>query len=149
MSLKEVLKQLGIKLIGWVKSNCVNNLLSDRADLPLAAAQGKVIDEKITALNSNITNFTVKEKLGSCLDGTISFDATKYKYVYVTSVGGSTLIPVPLLRLLGDVHLSHSRYAGSGYNAYLYMTIAINKLTISNYITAGWSKTEIVVYGIR
>ena len=54
MSLKEVLKQLGIKLIGWVKSNCVNNLLSDRADLPLAAAQGKVIDEKITALNSNI-----------------------------------------------------------------------------------------------
>lgn len=149
MSLKEVLKQLGIKLIGWVKSNCVNNLLSDRTDLPLAAAQGKVIDAKIESLNSNITNFTVKEKLGSCLDGTISFDATKYKYVYVTSVGGSTLIPVPLLRLLGDVHLSHSRYAGSGYNAYLYMTIAINKLTISNYITAGWSKTEIVVYGIR
>lgn len=56
MSLKEVLKQLGIKLIGWVKSNCVNNLLSDRADLPLAAAQGKVIDEKITALNSNIAS---------------------------------------------------------------------------------------------
>ena len=101
------------------------------------------------SLNSNITNFTVKEKLGSCLDGTISFDATKYKYVYVTSVGGSTLIPVPLLRLLGDIPLSHSRYAGSGYNAYLYMGIAINKLTISNYITVGWSKTEIVVYGIR
>lgn len=56
MSLKEVLKQLGIKLIGWVKSNCVNNLLSDRADLPLAAAQGKVLDGKITALNSNIDN---------------------------------------------------------------------------------------------
>ncbi|MGF0064250.1 hypothetical protein ACQRCQ_03115 [Lachnospiraceae bacterium SGI.085] len=54
MSLKEILKQLGIKLIGWVKSNCVNNLLSDRADLPLAAAQGKVLDGKITALNSNI-----------------------------------------------------------------------------------------------
>ena len=57
MSLKEVLKQLGIKLIGWVKSNCVNNLLSDRADLPLAAAQGKVLDGKITALNSNITTW--------------------------------------------------------------------------------------------
>ena len=56
MSLKEVLKQLGIKLIGWVKSNCVNNLLSDRADLPLAAAQGKVLDGKITALNSNIAS---------------------------------------------------------------------------------------------
>ncbi|MST73473.1 hypothetical protein FYJ75_00305 [Roseburia sp. MUC/MUC-530-WT-4D] len=64
MSLKEVLKQLGIKLIGWVKSNCVNNLLSDRADLPLAAAQGKVIDEKITALNSNIATKADIQKQG-------------------------------------------------------------------------------------
>ena len=56
MSLKEVLKQLGIKLIGWVKSNCVNNLLSDRTDLPLAAAQGKAIDAKIESLNSNIVS---------------------------------------------------------------------------------------------
>mgnify|MGYP007065857237 CR=1 FL=1 len=64
MSLKEVLKQLGIKLIGWVKSNCVNNLLSDRADLPLAAAQGKVINEKITALNSNIVSKADIQKQG-------------------------------------------------------------------------------------
>lgn len=64
MSLKEILKQLGIKLIGWVKSNCVNNLLSDRADLPLAAAQGKVIDEKITALNSNIASKADMQKQG-------------------------------------------------------------------------------------
>lgn len=64
MSLKEVLKQLGIKLIGWVKSNCVNNLLSDRADLPLAAAQGKLLDEKITALNSNIASKINGERLG-------------------------------------------------------------------------------------
>ena len=54
MTLKEVIKQLGIKLIGWVKSNCVNNLLSDRTDLPLSAAQGKALDGKITALNNNI-----------------------------------------------------------------------------------------------
>ena len=64
MSLKEVLKQLGIKLIGWVKSNCVNNLLSDRADLPLAAAQGKVLDGKITALNSNIESKADMQKQG-------------------------------------------------------------------------------------
>lgn len=64
MSLKEVLKQLGIKLIGWVKSNCVNNLLSDRADLPLAAAQGKVLDGKITALNSNIDSKADIQKQG-------------------------------------------------------------------------------------
>lgn len=64
MSLKEVLKQLGIKLIGWVKTNCVNNLLSDRADLPLAAAQGKVIDEKISSLNSNIATKADIQKQG-------------------------------------------------------------------------------------
>ncbi|MDD6742199.1 MAG: hypothetical protein PUE22_01640 [Roseburia porci] len=82
MSLKEVLKQLGIKLIGWVKSNCVNNLLSDRADLPLAAAQGKVIDEKITALNSNITTITT---------------------IYSGHVGNDTLT-VPNMSKCGTIH---------------------------------------------
>lgn len=57
-NLREVLKQLGRNILGWVKTNCVNNLLSDRADLPLAAAQGKVIDEKISSLNSNIESKT-------------------------------------------------------------------------------------------
>lgn len=64
MTLTEVLKKLGIKLIGWVKSNCVNNLLSDRADLPLAAAQGKVIDAKIESLNSNIESKADMQKQG-------------------------------------------------------------------------------------
>lgn len=64
MTLTEVLKKLGINLIGWVKSNCVNNLLSDRADLPLAAAQGKVLDGKITALNSNIASKADMQKQG-------------------------------------------------------------------------------------
>lgn len=82
MSLKEVLKQLGIKLIGWVKSNCVNNLLSDRADLPLAAAQGKVIDEKITALNSNITTIST---------------------IYSGHVGNDTLT-VPNMSKCGTIH---------------------------------------------
>lgn len=64
MALKEVIKQLGIKLIGWVKSNCVNNLLSDRTDLPLSAAQGKALDGKITALNSNIASKADMQKQG-------------------------------------------------------------------------------------
>lgn len=64
MTLKEVIKQLGIKLIGWVKSNCVNNLLSDRTDLPLSAAQGKALDGKITALNSNIESKADMQKQG-------------------------------------------------------------------------------------
>lgn len=149
MTLKEVVKQLGIKLIGWVKSNCVNNLLSDRTDLPLSAAQGKALDGKITALNSNITHFTDKDKLGSCTTGTISFDATQYKYIYVVSDYGAALISVPLLRFLVTMPVSHVRYASSDYNAFIYMQLAINKLTINNYNTVGWSKSEVIVYGIR
>lgn len=149
MSLKEVLKQLGIKLIGWVKSNCVNNLLSDRADLPLAAAQGKVIDEKITALNSNINTFSDKDKLGSLTSGSTSYDATNYKYIYITSVGGATLVPVPVLRLLGTMSISHIRRSSDSYAAYIYMQIRMNELVINQYDSSGWAKSEIAVYGLK
>ena len=148
MSLKEVLKQLGIKLIGWVKSNCVNNLLSDRADLPLAAAQGKVIDEKITALNSNINTFSDKDKLGSLTSGSASYDATNYKDIYITSVGGATLVPVPVLRLLGTMSISHIRRSSDSYAAYIYMQIRMNELVINQYDSSGWAKSEIAVYGL-
>lgn len=149
MSLKEILKQLGIKLIGWVKSNCVNNLLSDRADLPLAAAQGKVIDEKITALNSNINTFSDKDKLGSLTSGSTSYDATNYKYIYITSVGGATLVPVPVLRLLGTMSISHIRRSSDSYAAYIYMQIRMNELVINQYDSSGWAKSEIAVYGLK
>lgn len=149
MTLKEVIKQLGIKLIGWVKSNCVNNLLSDRADLPLAAAQGKVIDEKITALNSNINTFSDKDKLGSLTSGSTSYDATNYKYIYITSVGGATLVPVPVLRLLGTMSISHIRRSSDSYAAYIYMQIRMNELVINQYDSSGWAKSEIAVYGLK
>ena len=54
LSIKQVLTNLGKDILNWVKSNCVNNLVSDAENLPLSAAQGKVLDGKITALNSNI-----------------------------------------------------------------------------------------------
>ncbi len=55
-NLREVLKQLGRNILSWVKSNCVNNCVSTTTNLPLAAAQGKVLQDQITALNSNIAS---------------------------------------------------------------------------------------------
>ena len=63
-NLREVLKQLGRNILSWVKSNCVNNCVSTTTNLPLAAAQGKVLQDQITALNSNIASKADMQKQG-------------------------------------------------------------------------------------
>lgn len=55
-NLREVLKKLTQKTLNWVKSNCVNNLLSTATNLPLAAAQGKVLDEKIDEITQSLSD---------------------------------------------------------------------------------------------
>lgn len=108
MSLKEVLKQLGIKLIGWVKSNCVNNLLSDRADLPLAAAQGKVIDEKITALNSNITIFKAQSLIVTTnASGDFGLDVSTKDITIISATPKDSWLPCSLC-ITGDKWGIHS-----------------------------------------
>lgn len=61
-NLREVLKKLIQKTLNWVKSNCVNNLLSTATNLPLAAAQGKVLDEKIGEVTQSLSNLTTTTK---------------------------------------------------------------------------------------
>ena len=51
-SLREVFKQFGKKIFG----SCVNSCVSESQNLPLAASQGKVLQDQITQLNSNIGN---------------------------------------------------------------------------------------------
>ena len=63
-NLREVLKQLGRNILSWVKSNCVNNCVSTTTNLPLAAAQGKVLQDQITTLNSNIATKADIQKQG-------------------------------------------------------------------------------------
>ena len=63
-NLREVLKQLGRNILSWVKSNCVNNCVSTTTNLPLAAAQGKVLQDQITTLNSNIASKADMQKQG-------------------------------------------------------------------------------------
>lgn len=89
MTLKEVIKQLGIKLIGWVKSNCVNNLLSDRTDLPLSAAQGKALDGKITALNSNIDNKLDTEDFRAKYDTAITDCNYMFRGIFTTNTAAN------------------------------------------------------------
>lgn len=54
LTVMAVLKKLGKDILGWVKSNCVNNLVSTATNLPLAANQGKVLDEKIDEINQSL-----------------------------------------------------------------------------------------------
>lgn len=49
-SLRESLKQLGRKILG----SCVNSCVSTATNLPLAANQGKVLQDQINTLNNNL-----------------------------------------------------------------------------------------------
>lgn len=59
-NLRTVLKMMGQNILNWVKSNCVNNLLSTATNLPLAAAQGKVLDEKIGQVTQSLSSIAVR-----------------------------------------------------------------------------------------
>lgn len=61
-SLQQTFVQLGKNILNWVKSNCVNNLVSDATNLPLAAAQGKKLQGEIDTLNSNLDTITLSKK---------------------------------------------------------------------------------------
>lgn len=72
-NLKTVLKMMGQNILNWVKSNCVNNLLSTATNLPLAAAQGKVLDEKIGQINQSLNSIVFKPIATTTSSGGDSF----------------------------------------------------------------------------
>lgn len=61
-NLRTVIKMMGQNILNWVKSNCVNNLLSTSTNLPLAAAQGKVLDEKIGQVTQSLESLAPQQK---------------------------------------------------------------------------------------
>lgn len=92
LSIKQVLTNLGKDILNWVKSNCVNNLLSDRTDLPLSAAQGKALDGKITALNSNIATKNIFYE-GNCGDDTLTVsDMSQYGTIHLMLKLGNAML---------------------------------------------------------
>lgn len=82
-NLRTVLKMMGQNILNWVKSNCVNNLLSTSTNLPLAAAQGKVLDEKIGQVTQSLTQLFTFENINILSDyftGTVKLlDSRAYR----------------------------------------------------------------------
>ena len=106
-NLREVLKKLTQKTLNWVKSNCVNNLLSTATNLPLAAAQGKVLDEKIGEVTQSLSSIvfikSVKIYAATTIaagqEADIYFSVPTVKnYKCILGIGGSSsngyLVPV-------------------------------------------------------
>lgn len=75
-SLREVFKQFGKKIFG----SCVNSCVSESQNLPLAASQGKVLQDQITQLNSNIEIKHCFCKNIASVDGI--FEGYGYNYCY-------------------------------------------------------------------
>lgn len=65
LTTKQVLQKLGKDILNWVKTNCVDNLVSTSKNLPLSANQGRVLKEGQDAINQS-------------LDGVLDITAQKY-----------------------------------------------------------------------
>lgn len=133
LSIKQVLTNLGKDILNWVKSNCVNNLVSDATNLPLSAAQGKVLDGKITALNSNIE----WKKLGTITPSVTSLQMpTEYRELNITFTINSTVrlfINVPA-GAIGGMNRSYRTgyYASSPYTALCSIDISTSVIYNAN-----------------
>ena len=54
LTVKQVLQRLGKDILNWVKTNCVDNLVSTSKNLPLSANQGRVLKEGQDAINQSL-----------------------------------------------------------------------------------------------
>ena len=54
LTTKQVLQKLGKDILNWVKTNCVDNLVSTSKNLPLSANQGRVLKEGQDAINQSL-----------------------------------------------------------------------------------------------
>lgn len=130
-NLREVLKHLGRNILAWVKSNCVNNCVSTATNLPLAAAQGKALQDQITALNSNIA----WKKLGTITPSVTSLkmptEYREFNIVFTINSAVRLFINVPA-GAVGGMNRSYRTgyYASSPFTALC--SIDISTSTIYN-----------------
>ena len=133
LSIKQVLTNLGKDILNWVKSNCVNNCVSTTTNLPLAAAQGKALQDQITTLNSNIE----WKKLGTITPSVTSLQmSTEYRELNITFTINSTVrlfINVPA-GAIGGMNRSYRTgyYASSTYTALCSIDISNNVIYNAN-----------------
>lgn len=149
-NLREVLKQLGRNILSWVKSNCVNNCVSTTTNLPLAAAQGKVLQDQITTLNSNIEsrvrgmfttqtfakNWSARNSYGSQITGTIlnASSFAKKGYTPIGIIGAQTGSPSGYFVdcSLNDVYIAVAHVSGLPDKANISGTAHITVLYMKN-----------------
>lgn len=116
LTVKQVLQKLGKDILNWVKTNCVDNLVSTSKNLPLSANQGRVLKEGQDAINQSLdekfTIIAVNETIDNIsigANGTVQVDFTKFK-----SVKGYT-------RIIVNTSFWNATTNGGGYsNAFVY-----------------------------
>lgn len=54
LTVRQVMQKLGKDILNWVKTNCVDNLVSTSKNLPLSANQGRVLKEGQDAINQSL-----------------------------------------------------------------------------------------------
>lgn len=113
-SLREVFKQFGKKIFG----SCVNSCVSESQNLPLAASQGKVLQEQITQLNSNFD-------LKNLFKATIAREETLLSYAQRLTTVGLYIVYSQFATdspLSNQVSFTIINYAGQNY-IYLYLFV--------------------------
>lgn len=116
LTVKQVLQKLGKDILNWVKTNCVDNLVSTSKNLPLSANQGRVLKEGQDAINQSLdekfTIIAVNETIDNIsigANGTVQVNFTKFK-----SVKGYT-------RIIVNTSFWNATTNGGGYsNAFVY-----------------------------
>lgn len=142
-SLREVFKQFGKKIFG----SCVNSCVSESQNLPLAASQGKVLQDQITQLNSNID---VKNCFCKNIASDGTFEGYGYNYCYYNKSTKTGILYFASRIETPDSTLNNF----SGYydveSVLEKMSIDFNTILESNYIpydSAGVVRQKLVGYG--
>lgn len=142
-SLREVFKQFGKKIFG----SCVNSCVSESQNLPLAASQGKVLQDQISQLNNNID---VKNCFCKNIASDGTFEGYGYNYCYYNKSTKTGILYFASRIETPDSTLNNF----SGYydveSVLEKMSIDFNTILESNYIpydSAGVVRQKLVGYG--
>lgn len=138
LTVKQVMQKLGKDILNWVKTNCVDNLVSTSKNLPLSANQGRVLKEGQDAINQSLTDLsdrfsyiapastkTWQLRMASFL--MIGLSDTTAALLYITSN------KIKVLSQLSSSELSNINISVNDY-----------KVTLTN--TRSWGITAVMLY---
>ena len=108
------------------ESSLQNNLVTTLPNYPLDARQGKVLDDKITAVNQNLTdlNFGTEESITTLFtaSGTYTAPAMGYVYGYIRKSANST---AGLIRITSDKMANSYKYNQNLFTANEYVAVML------------------------